>query len=114
MTNHIFSDNFRFWQCPDDPMHMILLGLWEHLLQSVFYNIKEYLLSFKDLDGETSICGKEGVKEAWNELRDRLRKIKVSESGFSVQGSAANVAHVLMEAKEDHSKSTTGIKARYV
>lgn len=92
-------------------MHMVLLGLWEHLLVCIFWDIKEYLQSFKQEDGATSIIGKEGVRAVWNQLRDRLRKIKHSESGFKIEGNAANVAHVLMEAKEDKSKSSS-IKAK--
>ena len=41
------SDYVVCLQTPDDPMHMVNLGLWVHLLQAIFYDLDEFLSKAK-------------------------------------------------------------------
>ncbi len=52
-------------QTPDDPMHQVNLGLWVHLLNAVFYDLKLFLESFKRQSG-TSYFGKAAQVEVWD------------------------------------------------
>jgi hypothetical protein len=52
-------------QTPDDPMHQVNLGLWVHLLNAVFFDLKTFLESFKRSSG-TSFFGKASQTEVWD------------------------------------------------
>ncbi len=53
------------FQTPDDPMHMINLGLWVHLLNAVFFEIKTFLEALKRPSG-ASYFGKTAQETVWN------------------------------------------------
>lgn len=57
----------RVWvQTPDDPMHQVNLGLWVHLIQAMFYDLKEFLETAKRPDTNTLFFGKSKQETVWN------------------------------------------------
>lgn len=52
-------------QTPDDPMHQVNLGLWVHLLNAIFFDLKTFLETLKRSSGN-SFFGKESQVKVWD------------------------------------------------
>ena len=52
-------------QTPDDPMHQVNLGLWVHLINAIFWDLKTFLEAAKHLGG-TSYMGKAKQSDVWD------------------------------------------------
>jgi hypothetical protein len=55
-------------QTPDDPMHQINLGLWVHLLQAIFHDLKLFLETAKRQSG-SSYFGKSKQEAVWTRCK---------------------------------------------
>jgi hypothetical protein len=107
------------WQTPDDPMHMVNLGLWINLLECIFVDMKKTLQgpavhapTTKDKNAKRKVFSDKAFTDLLNEVKKRLGNYEVSTCGFAVEPKIQNIAAYLMERNADKSKGSKGIKAR--